>query len=262
MSIRTGTPGPHPQPTSYGRNDAGQFSTISFEDVDPNKINLMAATYDAQGYNYTVDHSFGKSKLTVQISYNYQQQGNEVPLDLWEYVGRSTPKDILQAVTNTGITATLTQKNIELLRKCQNDNFSDTADKKTLVASDFTDGNPANAMKLYALMKSNVTDYPIIAPILRHTQTVSFVYPITLSQLNVGKIISTSTMFALEPTLPGWAANGLPTIAPPTFTDGKRFAFGWFKDSPTIQQIAFRKQTITQEFQYGLWALEMYGNLL
>lgn len=267
MNIRTGTPGPFQQPSSYGRNESGQFSTVIFEDVDAGKINLLAAAYDAAGVNYAVDHSFGKSKLTVQLSYNYNQ-AQEAPVDLWEYSGRSTPKDLLQAATNTGITGTLSILNIEVIRKATANDFTDiknastdSAGIKSLNGACFTDGNPANALIIYSLMKSGFSDYPIRCPILRHTQTVSAIWPITLSQFNVGKIITTSTLFSLE-TVPAWAINGLPNIAAPAFSDGKSFVFGWYKDDANINQIAGRKVSIVQEFQYGLWPTAVFGTAI
>ncbi len=189
-------------------------------------------------------------------------------MDTWEYIGKSTPKDLLQAATNTGITGTLSAANISTIRNALNGTFPTGAPKDANgvqyldgTAASFADGNPANSLTIYSLMKSGLSDYPIQSPVLRHTQTVSAEWPITLSKLNVGKIISTNTLFQLE-TVPYWAVTGLPTDAPPAFSDGKLFAFGWFKDAPTIQQIANRKNQIVQEFQYGLWPTAVFGALL
>ncbi len=260
MNIKTGTPGPWPQPTSYGRTDAGQFSTVPFEDVDAGKINLLAATYDAAGYNYVVEHGFGKSKLTVQFSYNYQQQGNEVPVDVWEYNGQEAQKDLLSAAVFTGITKALSLKNLELIRQALNGDFSNTASGKNIVQADFTDGDPANSFVLYNLMKAGYTDEIMQVPTIRHTQIVSFIYPITLSKLNVGRIISTATLIVLE-NPPNWAVTGLPTDIPPGFTT-IALSYGWRKCSPTINQIAYRKTQIVQEFQYGLWPTATKGTIL
>lgn len=264
MSVKTGTPGPWVQPTEYGLTDAGTYSVIPYEDVDPDKINGLAIQFQNLGYNYRVTHGFGKSRIEVQLSFN--QGAVEQPVDLWEYNGRSTPKDLLQAATNTGITGTLSAANVSVIRNALSGTFPKNAPKDGNdvqyldgSASSFADGNPTNALIIYQLMKSGFSDYPIRCPILRHTQTVSAVWPITLSQLNVGKIISTSTLFALE-TVPAWALNGLPNVAPPSFNDGKLFVFGWYKDDANINQIAGRKVSIVQEFQYGLWPTKVFGD--
>jgi hypothetical protein len=262
MSTRTGQPGPWAQPVEYGQTDSGTFLTQFWEDVDPDKINALATEFQAQGLNYHVFHGFGKSRIEVYSSYN-SQLGTEQPIDLWEYNGRATPKDLLQAATNTGITGTLTAANIGVIRAAiaEQTTYNGATLNQPLKIDDFKDGEPANALLIYTLMKSGFSDYPIRSPILRHTQTVSQLYPVTLSQLNLGKIISTSTLFALE-TVPAWALNGLPNIAPPSFNDGKSFAFGWYKDDANIGQIANRKVSIVQEFQYGLWPTAVFGSPL
>jgi hypothetical protein len=98
--------------------------------------------------------------------------------------------------------------------------------------------------------------------VIKHTQIVSAIYPVSLPQINVGKIISTPTLFAFEPTLPAWAVSGLPSIAAPAFSDGKKFVFAWYKNEPSIQQTAFKKITITQEYEYGLWPTDVLGTPL
>lgn len=259
MSVITGSKEVFPQPTSYGQNDAGSFSIIPFESTDPNKINALAAQFQALGYNYNVEHSFGKSKITLQLAFN--PLAIEAPVDLWEYIGQDAQKDLLCSAVQTGITATLSQQNIEIIRQCLANDFSSTASKdasvKTLAQSDFTDGNPANAFKIYNLMKAGVTDSLVQTSTIRHTQTVSYVYPLTLSKLNLNRIISTPTLIAME-NPPNWAVTGLPSDIPPGFQTIQA-QFAWRKKSPTIQQIAFRKEQLIQEFEYGLWATDVWG---
>lgn len=257
MSNLTGLPGPWLQPSEYGRTEVGQFATVPYEDVDPNKINALAAQFDRLGYRYRVTHNFGKHRLEVYLSYNNNDV--ETPVDLWEYNDRGVSKDVLQAATNTGITGTLSAANISVIRNALNGTFPTNAPKdstgtQTLDASanSFADGNPAKALIIYTLMKSGMQDYIVQSPILTHTQSVSYIYPITLSLTNVGKLISTTTLLMLE-TPPSWAVFGLPNTAPPTFADGKNFVFAWYKLGPKINQIANQKVQIVQEFQYGLW---------
>ena len=256
MSVITGIPDPWLQPSEYGRNEVGQFATVPYEGTDPDQINRLAAQFDRLGYRYRVSHGFGKHRLEVYLSYN-PDTANEQAVDLWEYVGSKAQKDLLASSVQTGITGTLSQKNIELIRQCLSNDFANTADTKTLTQADFTDGSPANALTLYNLMKAGVTDSIVRAPNLRHTQTVSFIYPITLAKLNVGRIISTATLLTLENT-PTWATAGLPTDVPPSFVTIAT-AFGWYKNDPTIQQIAGQKYQIVQEYEYGLWATAIWG---
>jgi len=265
MSVKTGQPGPHPQPTSYGRTDAGVFSVVPFEDVDAGRINQLAAVYDAQGYNYTVEHGFAKSKLTVQLSYNYQQQGAEVPVDVWEYQSQTAQKDLFAAAVFTGITARLSDQNRTLIKQAvaKTGPFEDPDGDDVVIYQDFagTQLEKQEAFKLYLLTSAGVTDAIVQTPTIRHTQVVSQVYPITISKTNIGRIYSTATLIS-ENNPPQWAVTGLPTDTDPAFASGIALSYGWLKCGPAIQNIAYRKTQIIQEFQWGLWATAIYGSVL
>lgn len=262
MNTITGSKEAFPQPTSYGRNDAGQFSTIPFESTDADKINALASQFDALGYSYQVEHSFGKSKITVQLSFNQLAQP-EVPVDLWEYNGNTAQKDLLSANVPSGITQKLTPGNTKLIRDglagTLPEGFTPSGSHVDLEAIDFggTQDQQNAAYALYIMMKTGYTDAYISVPILRHTQTVSANYPISLTTLNVGNIFTTSTLISLE-NPPNWAVTGLPNDVPPNINN-IILGYGWMKFAPTIQQIAGRKFQIVQEFQYGLWPVGTMG---
>jgi len=270
MSVKTGLPGPWLQPSEYGRNEAGQFATVPYEDVDPNKINALAAQFDRLGYRYRVIHTFGKHRLEVYLSYN-PDVANEQPVDLWEYAGNEAQKNILSASVPVGvssITTTLSSLNVEVIQKALQGTFPDNAPKDSAgaqfldaSANCFTNGNPGNALLVYNLMKAGVEDVIVQTPSIRHTQVVSFIYPITLAKLNVGRIITTSTLISLE-NPPNWAVTGLPTDSTPPFQSGISLDYGWRKGSPHINQIAGQKVQIIQEFQYGLWPVQTMGPFL
>lgn len=271
MSIRTGIPGPWLQPSEYGRNEAGQFATVPYEDVDPDKINLLAAQFDRLGFKYRVSHTFGKHRLEVYFSYN-PDIANEQAVDLWEYAGNEAQKNILSAAIPFGVMSIindLTSLNVEVITKALQGTFPANAPKDSAGAqfldssrNSFSDGaKPDSALAVYNLMKAGVEDGIVQTPVLRHTQTVSFVYPITLSKINVGRIITTSTLISLE-NPPSWAVTGLPNDALPTFISGITLAYGWRKTPPHINMIAGQKFSIVQEFQYGLWPVQTMGPFL
>lgn len=270
MSIRTGITGPWLQPSEYGRNEAGQFATVPYEDVDPDKINSLAAQFDRLGFKYRVSHNFGKHRLEVYFSYN-PDIANEQPVDLWEYDGNEAQKPLLSAAIPVGVNSivtTLSSLNLEVITKALQGTFPANAPKDSAgaqfidaSANCFTDGNPTNALAVYNLMKAGVEDGIVQTPVLRHTQTVSFVYPITISKLNVGRIITTSTLISLE-NPPSWALTGLPNDVPPSFISGITLAYGWKKMGPHIHMIAGQKFSIVQEFQYGLWPVQTTGPFL
>lgn len=268
MSVKTGLPGPWLQPSEYSLNESGQFATVAWEDVDPDKINSMAAQFDAQGFSYRVTHNFGKHRLELYLSYN-PDVVNEVPVSLWEYIGNEVQKNVLAATSPASfvsIASTLTVLNVEVITKALSGQFPDKAPIDAagvthLDASCFTDGNAANALKLYNMMQCGVDDVIVQAPTLRHTQIVSLVYPLTLSKINVGRILTTSTLVSME-NPPNWATNGVPNDPPPPLLSGFSLAYGWRKGSPHIQQIARQKTQLIQEFQYGLFSPDTAGPFL
>lgn len=267
MSNKTGQPGAWLQPSAYWRNETGAGATVPYESVNADDVNAIAVDCDRLKLSYRVTHSFGKHR--IEVDYSYNPEATETPEDVWEYHGREVPKDVLQAATNTGITATLSPANISVIRAAINGTFPKNSPKDgndvqyiDASANSFADGKPTDANLIYHLMKSGMSDYLVVAPTLQHTQTVSSIYPILLSQANVGKLISNSTLALQEPTMPAFVFNGLPNILPPSFSDGKQFAFAWFKHSPTIHQAAFKKFQIVQEYEYGIWPTSLYGQPL
>jgi hypothetical protein len=273
MSVKTGIPGPWLQPSEYSRNEIGQFATVPYEDVDPNKINNLAAQFDRLGYRYRVIHSFGKHRLEVYLSYNPETK-DEQPVDLWEYTNQSVSKDLLSvAYLPSGITRFLIPPNVQLIRQALNgvlpftpQAFDPTKDDPTtfvprndLVPSDFI-GVPEvqqASYVIYLLMKTGYDSLLVTAPIIRHTQTVSSIYPITLSKQNVGRIITTPSLISME-NPPDWAVTGLPDDIP-TSVNNIALGTGWYKFAPTIQQIAGQKVAIVQEFQYGAYPFATMG---
>lgn len=270
MSVKTGLTGPWLQPSEYGLNESGQSATIAWEDVDPNKINAMAAQFDAKGFSYRVIHSFGKHRLEVYLSYN-PDVVNEIPVSLWEYTGTEVQKNVLTTGSPSGFTsiaASLTSLNIEVIQKALQGTLPEKAPKDAAgvqfidaSANCFTDGNAANALEIYNMMKCGFEDVILQAPIIRHTQMVSLIYPITLSKLNVGRIFTTPTLISIE-NPPTWAVNGLPSDSPPSSLSGFSLAYGWRKSAPHIQQIARQKTQLIQEFQYGLYTPHTMGTFL
>jgi hypothetical protein len=262
MSVKTGIPGPWLQPSEYGRNEVGQFATVPYEDVDPNKINNLAAQFDRLGYRYRVIHSFGKHRLEVYLSYNPETK-DEQPVDLWEYTSLTAQKSLLAANVVSGITQLLIAENVKIIKDALNgtmpNGFVSSPGHTDLQPSDFTGNiNQQNAAwDVYTLMHNDFETVEVGAPTIRHTQTVSFIYPITLSKENVGRVITTPTLISME-NPPDWAVNGLPDDPAPTI-GGIVLAYGWMKKPPAIQQIAGQKVQLVQEFQYGLWPLIIYG---
>lgn len=202
-----------------------------------------------------------------------------MPVDLWEYIGGKTQIDFLDADVPSGITATLDHNNISTIRAAMQNPpsgqspgaFHAEGNPNGLVTTaSFVDGNgnatgnPTNALTVYKLIQAGVKSVYARNPTLRHTQTVSRYWTIPASQTNVGRIISTSTMMLTTgngESVPSGLLFNLPSLTPANFQT-IALAYGWLKHDPTIQQIAFRKWQIIQEWEFGLWATALYGSPL
>lgn len=269
-TARNGTLTCQQQPSSWGRNSSGQFYVYKFDGLSKEQVSAMAALYDAAGAEYEVTEGFGKHSLQVRISYNPSAATAEVAVDLWEYTGGRAEKDVLEADVPSGITATLSQNNIGVIRAAiQNPpDGSDTTGafsakdrpNAAVTAASFADGNPTNALTVYKLMQAGVKSALVRNPTLRHTQTVSQYWTVPASQTRVGRIISTASMTSLE-FLPTGLLFNLPTLTPASFQT-IAVAYGWLKHDPTIQQVAFKKWQLIQEYEFGLWATAIYGAVL
>jgi hypothetical protein len=123
--------------------------------------------------------------------------------------------------------------------------------------------NPVGCYTLYNLMIRGQTSFAMFAPVLRQTQTVTAQYAIAASQLNVGKLISSSSLPTIE-NLPDDLLFNLPedTVTDQYIQIPGDLLFGWFKKFPTVRQVARLKWQILQEWQYGLWPVVVYGQPL
>lgn len=266
----TGQKGAFKQPARWGRSEQGQFYEWVYEGTKA-EVAAQAAIFDSLNYIYDVEETYGKARLTVRLSYNpfTGGGGTEAPVDQWEFISGREQKDILEADVITGITATLSQKNIELLRKLIQDPPAGTAagnynaesnPEGSVTTACFTDGNPTNALTLYNLMKAGIRSAIVQTPTLRHTQTVSNNWAVPAANTNVGRIISTASIVTLEGVPSGLLFN-LPNAVPAAFQT-IAVVYGWLKHGPNVQQIAGRKWQLTQEWEYGLWPTAIFNSAL
>lgn len=269
MSI-VGQKGAFRQPARWGRTEQGQFYEWVYKGTK-NEVAAQAALLDSQGFLYEVDETFGTATLTARLPYNPNAGGGgtEAPVDLWEFVSGREQKDILEADVPSGITATLSQKNIELLRKLMQDPPSGTASgvynaesnpEGSVAQSNFTDGSPTNAFTIYNLMKAGVRSAIVQTPTLRHTQTVSNNWAIPAANTNVGRVISTASIVSLE-GVPSNLLFNLPNAVPASFLTIS-VGYGWLKHGPNVQQISGRKWQLVQEWEYGLWPIAIVNTIL
>lgn len=275
---------------SYGRNDSGPFQTLITEglnaDVDADAVNFLYA-----GWTYTVERKgSGISRMEAHAGWNPGAGGTtystEVLENIWELDPQETDKALLEADFPNGASLALTSnKTREALSKIINDEagrwnppipgvqpgaFAGTsivwlfdggmgvADSSDVIHLPTADYAPAHS--LYLLMRAGVSAFPVEASIIKHSQLVSNLYAVQASFSNVGRIISSSSMYSIEGT-PTSLLFGVPsTPSPSQFIEAAGdLQYGWRKSRPAVTRLALFKWRIVQNWQLGLFPTKIFG---
>lgn len=115
----------------------------------------------------------------------------------------------------------------------------------------------------FFLLRAGTVQYPIRAPIIRHSLVTSSLYAVQASTNNVGKVISSSSMYTIE-GVPNTLLFGVPTQpAPQEFiqTAGD-LQYGWRKPDPAVSRLNRLKWRIQQNYIFGLFPIQLFGNPL
>lgn len=181
----------------------------------------------------------------------------EVPLDQWELVPGAVEKDLLEA--DNAVINGLTDMEKRAIRDA-------VANPDKFLTSDPSFAVNPNAMETYRLMLKGMRAIRLFAHVLKHTRTVSNNYAVQASNTNVGNILKNATVIANE----GIPAGFLISLAGPPYNSVSLSAaaplgfpiydYGWFKHPPTLSISAGSKLQISQEWEFGLWAVLAYGN--
>lgn len=121
----------------------------------------------------------------------------------------------------------------------------------------------ASAKTFYFLLHAGVEDFPIRAPIIRHSLVTSSLYAVQAATNNVGRVISTPSMYNIE----GVPLNVLFNV--PTQPNAQQFIqtqgdlqYGWRKPDPSVSRLNRLKWRIQQNYLFGLWPIQLFGNPL
>ena len=231
------------QPIEIGWSPArGYMTTRTFRGPRAD-IYAAANTFIANRWEIrVVDGPSTNSTLTAVAAVDLN--GNDTGVqDSWEIQPNTISEDILAAniIAGLGISAA------DLLSL-----------KNWMKGGPDPTGLTGNADALFQLMKEGVSHVQVHQPILRHTSTVSANYQVAASLDSVERIISTATLGTAE-SIPNWIYQSMPNYAQPS---DSRFKFGWYKNPPNITVISFSRTQISQEWQFGLWPVLIYGVLL
>lgn len=287
MSINTqkilGDLTPQQQPYSYGRRSDGRWSKVIYASLSEAQINNIAAQADLLGINYEFSNNFGsRSEISLDYNWNFINSAfNSAATEAeetWEIVPSKVMKPLLES-------------NNQLVLQAIADAYGQVEDLRFRV-SEATLGNyikdpssgliaiqtwgtaanlySASGMQLYQILLTDpqaAVELP--APVMTHTKIVTAQYINPATFTNIGNVISTPTLITSE-GIPGgllFDIASLPSTNPPPQPIGitgynQVFNYGWLKNSPSVRQVAKRKWSITQTWDYGLWNTSIYGNAL
>lgn len=254
MAILSGLKGAFPQPGTWGRNESGNYSLVSFEG-SKQEVKLLAYAYaQIPGLLYEVKEQFGKSRIDVRFPWNVQGIDPRTDfIDNWELFANTVEADILSTAIPSGILDTLSAEQIAKIRFLLSQPPDPGDEANYPAVGDFTlDGDGTSGAKAYTVwtrMKKGVLNFPVEAPILRHSITTSLAYAIPASLIHVRQLLTTNSLYQLEGAPLNYLFN-LPVDAPPA---DAALTYAWRKVFPTIQQVALLKWQIVQEYHYGLW---------
>lgn len=236
-----GQRGAFPQPGHFGRSEAGAYTIKIFEGT-LDAIYQVAAIVEASGGLWEITESYTGARHRMECRFPIDFNVTEQAIQEWELFAQEVEKDVLQA-------------DLAAL-----DGISRDEKEKIRAAIDNPSANqsPAlsnpTAIELYLEMLDGLRSVRVAVPTLRHTQTVSTLWTVGAALTNVGRIISTSSLLALEGVPPGLLFN-LPTGNSNRAAAG----YGWYKKFPTVRIAAGHRLQLEQEWEYGLWSTLIYG---
>ena len=119
-------------------------------------------------------------------------------------------------------------------------------------------GLTGNPLKVYVLMFNKVKSVMVYQPIIRRTKLCSNSYGIAESDANMGKILTAAQMSSLEGA-PASLLFALPASGTSTIRTDFAIRVGYLKMPARVQQQGDGKWQISQEFDYGDWAADIYA---
>lgn len=258
--VINGTSGAYEQPQSFGWDSMGPHCIRTWRGTAA----AIATQYGiclTGGAQADIQKGLGTDTLTARYPLSVAGSNGTIdaPVDVWEFFSSHAEKDILEA--DLAVINGISDLNKQILRSLVQ--TPPSADGNGTYAPDpdgggyfDDDGSRAAAESIYALMQSGVKAVRVMAPVMRHTQTVSNLYTVKAALTNVGKILSTTTLISFE-SIPTSVLFNLPTNT--STRTSPVLSYGWMKMYPTIRMAARMRMQIELEYEYGLWSNVLYG---
>jgi hypothetical protein len=283
-------PGPWKQSGyTYGVNDAGAYQDYFEVGYDWE----IDADYE---YWLTTGWTVSVKRMTHQLSRLEAHAGwnggtdyvDEVLMDFWELDPQETDKGLLEADFPFGSVNMNDQSRLAVKAALADPNPNwvywgwahlagqlDLSNDVTYQWHDNTSvSRPPNliicpyddyaaAYSLYRLMSAGVSEFPVEGSIIKHTMMCSNLYTPQVAYSRVNRLISNDTMINYE-GMPSGLLFSLPDLPTPTqFVETPLdLQYGWRKMRPSVTRLAAFKWRLVQNYQLGLWPIQLFGSVL
>jgi hypothetical protein len=255
MPIILGTNGPVEQPLDYSHSPTGGDTTRREWVGTLTALQSKLGELRWNGWSYNVRGlGNGMYRVTADIAGDatgsgVDPQGNEQQ-DVWELTPNKVGKDILEL--DIALINVLDPENINEIRKfIQDPPVGD-------VSPAFTSNQP-ECLKVFNLMAAGVKNMSISAPVLRHTANIPPRAPSSVAYGNIGKVLTVATLQTSEGAPPDFIIP-LSTFPSGAVTRGGiGMTHGWLKSLPTLRAQSNGSRQVTLEYEFGLWATDLYG---
>jgi hypothetical protein len=244
------------QPIRFGwSKDRGHSTTKEWRGGE-SQVRAKIAEIIAAGGSYEVEQVAGEVWKIV-ASYSSPQPDGSTPADgdtiavTWELL----PKDAQKALLGSfhSLVSGLSQADIDQI-KTEVDDTTKTAATTTLTG---------NALKVFKLMRAGVDTVEVEQPVLSLTWVVPDNENLNYAYANIGRVYTTSSLISTE-AIPGYIATSMvawtASFSNPTYGANRvSLVFGWKKRAPTQRRSGNNKREISQTWEFGLWATDIYG---
>jgi hypothetical protein len=247
-----GQRGAYPQPGRFGRNESGLY-TIRVWEGTLREIYQVCAALESVHALWEITESFTGAKHRIEahipLSGPPDSGTTETPEEEWELFAQDIEVDLLNADVFP----------VNGLQPTDRQEIQYYIDHPPALGKDpiFKGTFPGTQLDLYHLMRSGYQSQEVSRHTLRHTQTASKNFNYATALINVGRIISTNSVIALE-SVPSDVTANLPNNVTP-FAD---VVYGWLKKKPTLRSHPLKRSQLEQEWVYGLYPPLIYDNLI
>ena len=274
-SRKVGMPDAFQQPIEYGRRTDGRYTIVPYESTNPANIDIIALQAENLGLQYEVRNTFGKSRIDVHYNWNWTNDPATEIIERWEAVPLKVEKSILD--TSNPLTRQLlaTPSGIGELTLIKQSNEQGTIDDWVVRQSDgtvFFIGPPNVSSNAAMLLAKYYFDgqrtQPIAVPVLKHVRIVNsnFISPETIP--TVPTLYSTPALIA-DFNIPNSILVTVPdndtALVQANLTGtsiNQTFGYGWLRSAPELSQVSMFKWNMQEQFEYGLWGLDIFGGRL